>query len=225
MSFIAPTSWRFYVGSFVSNDAAGLAAARNIPELQAAVATACAAGPSFNPAACAYLAQTLGRVQTQRNCYSGAPQVVGGNPATWGPPLAAAKTAAPTSLAALGGVLAATNAVATGVPNAALAALNQPLSNAVGCGGGGTPGTPTGSGAVAPTSLAALKTPLTNLPWATCHDTCDSLDCQIGGFCGGGSVLAAVNTPASSLGCPPMTTPCSNFYCLYNNLCPSQQGW
>ena len=131
MSFISPTSWRFYVGSFVSNEAAGLAAARNIPALQQATATACTAGPTFDPARCAALAQTLGRVQTQTSCYSGQSQFMGGSPASWGPTLTPPSPVA-ASAAALGGILAATNAVAAAsVPNAALAALNAPLNNAV----------------------------------------------------------------------------------------------
>jgi len=128
MSSINPTSWRFYVGSFISNEAAGLADARNVQMLRQATMTACAPGPAFDPAHCAALAQTLGRVTTQQACFSGAPTIMGSNPATWGP-----ATAAPlvSSAAAMGGVLAATNAVAANVPNAALAALNTPLSNTV----------------------------------------------------------------------------------------------
>jgi hypothetical protein len=128
MSSINPTSWRFYVGSFVSNETAGLADTRNLQALQAATMAACTAGPTFDPARCSALAQTLGRVTTHQACYSGAPTLMGSNPATWGP-----ATPAPvaTSTAAMGGILAATNAVAANVPNAALAALNAPLSNTV----------------------------------------------------------------------------------------------
>lgn len=118
MSSIKPTSWQFYVGSFVSNESAALANGRSVEELQRATAAACTAGPTFDPARCAYLAQSLGRVQQQRACTSG--QV-----------LTAAPQAAAAAMPSFGQVLAATNAVDAVVSNQAVAALGTPLNNTV----------------------------------------------------------------------------------------------
>lgn len=115
---VNPTNWRFYTGSFISNEAASLADYRDVSALQAATASACTAGPDFNPARCSYLAQALGRIQTQNNCGRG---LLGG-----GMPMASTANA---NVPSQGQILAATNAVASATTVATVSALGSPKLN------------------------------------------------------------------------------------------------
>ena len=111
------TNWRFYTGSFISNEAASLADYRDVSALQAATASACTAGPDFNPARCSYLAQALGRIQTQHNCGKG---LLGGMSM-------ASKASA--NVPSQGQILAATNAAASATTLATVSALSAPQLN------------------------------------------------------------------------------------------------
>jgi hypothetical protein len=115
---ITPNNWRFYTGSFISNEAASLADYRDIAALQAATASACTAGPDFNPARCSYLAQALGRIQTQNNCGK---HLLGGG--------AQKMTPASANVPSQGQVLAATNALAATTAQATVGALASPKLN------------------------------------------------------------------------------------------------
>jgi hypothetical protein len=111
------TNWRFYTGSFISNEAASLADYRDVSALQAATASACTAGPDFNPARCAYLSQALGRIQTQYNCGKG---LLGGMPAAY---------KASANVPSQAQILGATNAVASATTLATVSALGSPQLN------------------------------------------------------------------------------------------------
>jgi hypothetical protein len=116
---INPTNWRFYTGSFISNEAASLADYRDIAALQAATTSACTPGPDFNPARCSYLAQALGRIQTQNNC--GKSLLGGGGTQKMTP--------ASANVPSQGQVLAATNALATTTAQATAGALGSSQLN------------------------------------------------------------------------------------------------
>ncbi len=123
MNVVNPTSWRFYVGSFVPAAAADLADTRDIATLKRATQDACTPGPTFDPSRCSRLAQMLGRAQTQYNCYSGQPLLGAGGSGEQ----QSASAAVPSSAQ----ILAATNTAGMGITNAATAALGAPLNNQI----------------------------------------------------------------------------------------------
>ncbi len=73
MSFINPQSWKFYTGSFLTNEAAGISDFATLQVLRNNTKDACTAGASFDPARCARLSQMLGRLETKAILFTGAP--------------------------------------------------------------------------------------------------------------------------------------------------------
>jgi len=127
MSWVSPTSWQFYVGTFVSNEVAGMADTRDLETLRRATTDACTPGPSFDPARCSYMAQTLGRVQTQYNCTTGNVQ----SPAMMRPSAPQSWSSASAVLPSQGQILAVKSAADQAIGTAAIGALSGQLSNKV----------------------------------------------------------------------------------------------
>jgi len=104
-----------------------MADTRDIETLKRTMTDACTPGLNFDPARCSYLAQALGRVQTQYSCTSGNKAGV----AAITHPGTSSWSSASAVLPSQGQILAVKGAAEKSVGDATAGALATPLSNRI----------------------------------------------------------------------------------------------